>query len=265
MLKRILIVEDEAILYKKLQRLLLKEQYEVSDYVPSVEQALVDIDACRPDLVLLDIDLQGEYSGLDLGKKLSEEYNIPFIYISIHSDADTFYKGLHTSHEQFIVKTKPTLNVQELLNAVRTVLFKNEISKNIVSKIGLLVTDDYKEKLKGAETKDAVRHTVAFSDIAFFSKKKFLSSTGELEKVKKDYVAVCTKGKDFHLYAGSIVELNNMLPEYFLRVNEGEIINVRELQGRINGRILCVQNLQFEVGRTYRKQVIDYLERLFGK
>ena len=212
MSKRILIVEDEAILYKKVQRILLKEQYEVADYAPSVESAIIDIDACRPDLVLLDIDLQGEFSGLDLGKKLSEEYNIPFIYITIHSDADTFYKGLHTSHEQFIVKTKPTLNVQELLNAVRTVLFKNEEPKKIISKIGVLATDDYKEKLKGADVKDAMRHTIAFSDIAFFSKKKFLESTGELEKAKKDYVAVCTKGRDYHLYSGSIVELDNMLP-----------------------------------------------------
>ena len=264
MSKRILIVEDEPILFAKLERL-LRDDYELYPFTKSVEDALDHIVEKRPDLVLLDIDLEGMFSGLDLGKKLSEDYSIPFIYVTQHGDLTTFTEGLNTGHEQFIVKTKPTLNKRELLNAIQTVLYRKKERKHIASKIGILVTDDYKENLKDANGKNAIRHAIDFDKIAFISTKRILSDTGKLIKVKKNYVAICTIGNDYHLYFGSIKELEECLPENFIRINEGEIINTKQLQGKVNGKSLYLHNEHFEIGRTYLKKVNECLERLFGK
>ena len=47
-----------------------------------------------PDIALLDIDLEGEQTGIDLGKILSTNYNIPFIYVTDYDDSETFFEGL---------------------------------------------------------------------------------------------------------------------------------------------------------------------------
>ncbi len=75
----ILIVEDKAILYKRLSMALKQENYSVDGFTPSVSKALERIQAKMPDVALLDIDLEGEKSGIDLGKILAFDYKIPFI------------------------------------------------------------------------------------------------------------------------------------------------------------------------------------------
>ena len=65
-------------------------------------------------MVLLDINLQGEKTGIDVGTVLNSKYKIPFIYVTDLDDTMTFAKGLQSNHEQFIVKTKPRLNIDDV-------------------------------------------------------------------------------------------------------------------------------------------------------
>jgi DNA-binding response OmpR family regulator len=70
MKRKIRIVEEEAIFYRNLRNFPEKNNYEVSDYTKSVDEAIEKIENEQPDLVLLDIDLVGEKTGIDLGKIL---------------------------------------------------------------------------------------------------------------------------------------------------------------------------------------------------
>src|SRR5690606_34554248 len=143
----ILIVEDEAILYERLRMTLTQEHYSVDEYTPSVSTAMGRINKKCPDLVLLDIDLEGNENGLDLGERLYNEFKIPFIYVTQYDDDETFYKGLSTNHEYFVVKTKPHLDIQELLLKIQTVLKRYEY-KDIVSKEAILSLTKYLDELK---------------------------------------------------------------------------------------------------------------------
>ncbi len=108
----ILVVEDKALIYKRLKMILKEHHYSVDDYAPSVEEAIGNINKKRPDLVLLDIDLQGEHNGIYLGNLLQKEYNIPFIYVTDLDDDQTFYESLQTKHDDFI--PKKDINLSEI-------------------------------------------------------------------------------------------------------------------------------------------------------
>jgi len=250
----ILIVEDEAVIYNRMRKVLQKEYYSVDEYTPSFDEAVLRIKSKRPDIVLLDINLQGEKTGLDLGKLLSEEFHIPFIYVTDFDDNETFYKGLQTRHEQFIVKTKPRLNPQEIIRAIQTVL--NRHQKTEVEKKGLVGLVDYLDEIKNYGKGVITRVPVPFEDIAFFTNKAFVNEDEEEEKLRANYLWFLTKKKDYFFLKKSLKELYKELPYYFVRINENYIVNISPgiLQGRINGTRLSIMGRELAINDSYQKE-----------
>lgn len=100
---KILIVEDQFVEANHLRLMLRNAGYPVTAIARSVEDAREKIGAERPHLVLLDIFLQGDKTGIDLAKYLREE-NIGFIYISANSNESTLNAAKATRPFGFIVK-----------------------------------------------------------------------------------------------------------------------------------------------------------------
>ncbi|MCR8557301.1 sigma-54 dependent transcriptional regulator [Mucilaginibacter sp. BJC16-A38] len=100
---KVLIVEDQFIEANNLRKVLELAGYEVCSVARSVDEALRILRSDPPDLVLLDIFLKGEKTGIDLAPVLKER-NIPFIYLSANSDEQTFKLAKQTSPYGFLVK-----------------------------------------------------------------------------------------------------------------------------------------------------------------
>ncbi len=103
MKKKILIVEDQFIEANNLQMILEKSGYYVTGIARSVLVALELIEMEMPDLVLLDIFLQGNLTGIDLAKKLNEK-RIGFVYLSANSNQKTLDAAKVTKPHGFLVK-----------------------------------------------------------------------------------------------------------------------------------------------------------------
>ncbi|WP_121810604.1 sigma 54-interacting response regulator [Mucilaginibacter kameinonensis] len=103
MSQRILIVEDEFIVANDLSFILEKAGYDVCGIADSVEEAREIIKLNKPQLVLLDIHLQGELTGIDLAKELAEE-NIAFVYLSANSNQKILEEAKATNPYGFMVK-----------------------------------------------------------------------------------------------------------------------------------------------------------------
>ncbi|UYZ63348.1 sigma-54-dependent transcriptional regulator [Hymenobacter weizhouensis] len=101
---RILLVEDEFVVAEDLKRMLRKRRTGPVGLAFSVAEAVASIEADRPDLVLLDIMLQGERTGIELGQQLTSYYQIPFIYVTSHSDKQTLQRAVATQPSGYIVK-----------------------------------------------------------------------------------------------------------------------------------------------------------------
>src|SRR4051812_16317751 len=101
--KKILIVEDQFIEANNLQIILEKAGYTVCPIASSYDEALTIIAADEPDLVLLDIFLDGELTGIDLAWVLKER-GIAFIYLSANSNKETLEAAKQTKPFGFLVK-----------------------------------------------------------------------------------------------------------------------------------------------------------------
>lgn len=98
-----LIVEDQFIEAKSLALILSNAGYSTCTVARSVPSALSIIEKEQPDLVLVDIFLQGEGTGIDLGKILDER-NIPFVYLSANSNRRILEAAKTTKPYGFMVK-----------------------------------------------------------------------------------------------------------------------------------------------------------------
>jgi response regulator of citrate/malate metabolism len=99
----ILIVEDEFAVANDLRQILEKAGYRVSGIAFTVAKAMELKNQQKPDLVLLDIHLKGEQTGIDLARILAEE-NIPFVYVSANTNSSILQEVKTTQPYGFIVK-----------------------------------------------------------------------------------------------------------------------------------------------------------------
>ena len=265
MKSHILIVEDQPALYERLRRALVKQRFTVDEYTKSYDEAIQRIKNNTPDIVLLDIDLQGKKDGLDLGKVLQKEFKIPFIYVTEFDDDITFQKGLNTNHENYIVKTKPRLNIEDVTRAIHTVLYKkqeNQLSNQKGAVIGLVgYLDDVKEYGKGGVS----RVPVTYKDIAFFTVKPFINEDEEEESLRANYLWFQTINKEYYFLKSSLKEMIKHLPINFIRINESYIVNVSPdlLDGRINGSRISIQGRELIIKNTYKSAFENRLRLLY--
>ncbi|UOQ70945.1 response regulator [Hymenobacter cellulosilyticus] len=99
----VLVVEDEFLVAHELQMILEQARYRVCGQAFSVAEALSLMQHERPDIVLLDIYLQGEQTGLDLARHL-DGLNIPFVFISAFANASLIEEAKATRPQGYLVK-----------------------------------------------------------------------------------------------------------------------------------------------------------------
>jgi diguanylate cyclase (GGDEF)-like protein len=101
---RILIVEDEFLIAKSLEKKLQKLDYDVVDIVASGREAIESSEKRKPDLVLMDIVIKGEESGLDAADFIQNIFGIPVIFVTALSDHDTLARIQEIGGYGFISK-----------------------------------------------------------------------------------------------------------------------------------------------------------------
>jgi PAS domain S-box-containing protein len=125
---RILIVEDSFIIAYHLQATLEGEGYQVVDKCDSGEAALQFAESQRPDLVLMDIMLNGKMDGIEAASILKLKFNIPVIYITALTDKGTIARAKVTEPYGYI--TKP-FEDREIFTIIEMALYKHDIESRL--------------------------------------------------------------------------------------------------------------------------------------
>lgn len=118
---RILVVEDESIVAKDIQRTLEKLGYEVPATASSAASAFEKLEEVEPDLVFLDIKLKGEQDGVHIAEHIKDRYDIPVIFLTSFVDQDTIDRAKVTEPYGYLVKP---FNEGDLKTTVEMALFK---------------------------------------------------------------------------------------------------------------------------------------------
>ena len=101
---KVLIVEDELVVAENIARNLSKQGYTAIDIVDTGEDAISLARSTCPDIVLMDIMLQGEIDGIDAAATIRRELNLPVIYMTAYADDKTLERAKQTEPYGYLVK-----------------------------------------------------------------------------------------------------------------------------------------------------------------
>jgi DNA-binding NarL/FixJ family response regulator len=100
----VLVVEDEALVAAMIKEALSKSKYHVRAVAFDKSSAEKYLSSEPIDAVLLDINLAGQFEGIDIGRQIRDQHHIPFIYITAHADDQTLQNAKLTQPSGYIIK-----------------------------------------------------------------------------------------------------------------------------------------------------------------
>jgi DNA-binding LytR/AlgR family response regulator len=125
----ILVVEDEAIVSKDIQQSLKKLGYNIVGAAATGEKAIELANEHKPDLVLMDIMLKGDMSGIEAAEKIKEKLKIPVIYLTAYADENTLSKAKVTEPYGYIIKPFKEI---DLHTSIEMALYKHSKEREII-------------------------------------------------------------------------------------------------------------------------------------
>ncbi len=231
---KILVVEDEIIIADNICDTLNVLGYEALEPAISYTEAIESIERDVPDIAILDIQLSGKKTGIDLAKKIKEEYNFPFIFLTSNSDITTVNEAKKIMPPAYLVKP---FTKEELYTSLEIVLY------NYTSKIGkvdsnnLIIKDALFIKTKQVFTK------IKFDDILYL-------------KSSHVYLEIVLSNKKSHVIRGSLNDIIEKMDARFIRVHRGFIINTDHLD-QIDSNSLVIDTKFIPVGKKYRENLLQ--------
>ncbi len=235
MTKKIYIVEDEPLIADTIALALSKEGYDVCGIADNAKEALYDIDDLKPDLILLDININGDIDGVELAEKINTKFNIPFIYLTSLTNEKTIDSVKKTNPSGFLCKP---FNEAGLRSNIEIALFKYEQKK---------------------EEKKLIENS-------FFVKNK-----GELIKVKKEdinYVEaydnyaklICCKNEFLLSFTLKKVE-EKLNDKNFIRIHRSYLININKIDSLYDGYVF-IDHKKLPIGKSYKDQLMNSISLL---
>ncbi len=114
-MKNIVIIEDEIIVAKSIEEVLKNNGYKVSGIATNYKKAWDLLKVTIPDLILCDINLNSDNTGIQLMEEVNLKYNIPFIFVTAYDSGEIVKAAINTQPINYI--TKP-FNEKQLLVSI---------------------------------------------------------------------------------------------------------------------------------------------------
>lgn len=129
MKKRILIVEDEVIIARDIESKLRGLGYDTLPIVSSGEEAVERAGELRPDLVLMDIVLNGDMDGIEATNRIGRLFNIPVVYLTAYADDTTLERAKVTDPFGYMIKP---FGEKELHSTVEMAIYKHRSTEKLL-------------------------------------------------------------------------------------------------------------------------------------
>lgn len=234
------IVEDEVIIADNICTILEQLGYDVIEPASTYAEGLEMLKNEKPDIILLDVNLNGRKDGIDLAWKVKEDFDIPFIFLTANADPSTVERAKQTDPPAYLVKP---FNKDDLYTSIEIALYnfskKKEqaeanTSENYVIKDALFIKDGY------------YFHKAFFKDILYLES-------------DNNYVTVHTTDKQ-HLVRTSLQNyMEHFDPKKFFRIHRSYVINLDHIQ-TINSENVIINNKELPIGKTYRDELLGKLK-----
>ena len=229
-----------------MQSMLEEIGYEIVDNVIVYEQAEKVLKSEQVDLVLIDIILASDKTGIDLGKHIRENYDIPFIFVTSNSDRATVENAKTVKPNGYLVKP---FEQQDLYTSIEIALSNFTYGTNKDAASPENMSDD-DVPMSNSVLKDSI-----------FVKKQHLYyriQFGDIQFIKADnvYLEVNTVDKKF-LVRSPLKDYLEKLPKHkFYRAQKSYIVNVDHIDA-INSKDIMINNNLIPISKDFKEFIIS--------
>jgi PAS domain S-box-containing protein len=129
--KKILIVEDEISTVLYIKDILEGRGYQIAGTATSGEEAINLADEGDPDIVIMDVIMEGAIDGIDAAKAIRARHDIPIIYLTASTDEKNLNRAKETEPHGYLIKP---IDEYELYTVVETVLLRHNLEKKLKEK-----------------------------------------------------------------------------------------------------------------------------------
>jgi len=238
----ILVVEDENIVAKDIQHSLKKLGYEVLGVCATGDDAMSKAEHLKPNLVLMDIMLKGDVSGIEASDYIRQKLNIPVIFLTAYADSSTLAKAKVTEPYGYIIKPFKEIDLQ---TNIEIALYNHEKSNEAKKE------RDFLYSLVEAKS---TRETI------------FVKSNLKLIKINtkdiyylealKDYVTINTKNNRYIIHSTMKDIEKKFPPAEFVRAHRSYIVRIDKITA-IDHHFLVLDDIQKQipVSSSYREEL----------
>lgn len=238
----ILIVEDESIVAKDIQHSLKKLGYEVLGVCSTGEDAILQAEKTKPSLVLMDIMLKGDISGIEAADHIRQKQNIPIIFLTAYADSSTLAKAKVTEPYGYIIKPFKEIDLQ---TNIEIALYKHEKSSDLKKERDFLYS-----LVETKSSKDTI----------------FVKSNLKLVKIHakdiyyiealKDYVTINTKNNRYIIHSTMKDIERKFVPPEFARAHRSFVVRIDKIT-LIDHHFLVLDDIQKQIpiSASYRDEL----------
>jgi DNA-binding LytR/AlgR family response regulator len=229
----ILIVEDEPLIADDIAMILERNSYQINEIVDNAEDALIQLSAQKPDLILLDINIEGDKDGIQLAHQINKDYQIPFVFLTSYYDNNTLKRAKATNPKGYVVKP---FDEGDLIANVELALMKSRSLTSSAPIYKFFVRNN--QELKAIEPNDIlyVESDDNYANIYTLNEKHVVSHT--LKSVEEKLQA-----------------------NGFVRIHKSYLINFRKITS-IHEGYAFIDEIKLPIGRSYRDDLLKNLSIL---
>jgi DNA-binding LytR/AlgR family response regulator len=213
---KILIVEDQVLIADHIKNILNENQYTQLEIAYKINQAIEKVESFKPDVVLLDINVEGRDTGIEWAKQHVKEAKI--IFITGQSELSTLQKALEVNPVSYL--TKPIRTI-DLLAALKLVSINNKPNH-------IIIKDGYNEVKLNMDQILFVKSDKNYIDIQTQEKKYTVRNTLDNFYKDLDITVFCKIHRSYIVNASKIVQKKTnsvIIDKYELPLSRGCDLN----------------------------------------
>lgn len=226
---KILVVEDEYITQKTICNYLTEIGYEVIGTAMDANKAIEILNTKTVDFAILDITIKGEKNGIWLANYISENFNMPHLYLTAYSDTETIKNALATKPLGYLVKP---FQKHDLFTSIEIAILN----------FGNTQTSKEKHLI--------VKHNEIYTKINFESI-LFIESD-------KNYLIIKCDDETYR-YRSTITDFENIMPSNFVKTHKGFIINTQKVK-EFSTSLVLINDFKIPISKTFKDMVINKLQ-----
>lgn len=247
----IFIVEDESIVAKDIQNSLIKLGYNVVGIANNGNDAIEKVVELAPDLVLMDIMIKGNLTGIEASEKIKEQINVPVIFLTAYADEGTLSRAKITEPYGYILKPFKEI---DLHSNIEMAIYKHR------KDAALLKERDFLYSL--VENKEEGSNDMLFVKANGKLVKVHLKDIYYVEALK-DYVTINTLYARYTVHS-TMKEIDKKLGNAeFARIHRSFIARLDKIQSIDSQNVILEDDKKvIPVGGAYKDELLQRLNML---